>query len=128
MADHAVVPPAPLDGGGPGETTIRDKVGEKIAAYTATQIEGVLRQRGSLGMITGGNYPKVSLDMSESHPSVSVEIAVGWPTPLTALAQEVRALVHSELGRLTGQIPNRVNVTVAEVVSGSDGKGTRRVL
>lgn len=112
-------------GGGPGTTTIHDRVGESIARKTALSIEGVLRHRGSLGLITGGEHPKVSIDMSRPHPDVTVDVAVRWPTQVTALCQEVRALVHTELARLTGVTPHRVDVVVADVVVAEQGSQRR---
>ncbi|MCX6468926.1 Asp23/Gls24 family envelope stress response protein [Williamsia herbipolensis] len=117
MADPTTgAAPGVTDGGGPGTTTIHDRVGEQIGRAAALSIEGVLRHRGSLGLITGGDHPKVSIDMSRPHPDVKVDIAVRWPTQVTALCQEVRALVHTELARLTGVTPHRVDVTIADVI------------
>ncbi|MGZ8177928.1 Asp23/Gls24 family envelope stress response protein [Williamsia sp. SKLECPSW1] len=124
--DLTVRPPTEPDGG-PGTTTIHDRVGENIGKRAALSIEGVLRHRSSLGLITGGEHPKVSVDMSRPHPDVTVDIAVRWPTQVTALCQEVRAVVHTELGRLTGVTPHRVDVTVADVSVGDEGS-QRRVL
>ncbi len=115
-----------VDNGGPGTLTIADRVGEQIGRQTALEIEGVLRHRGTMGLITGADYPKVSIDMSAAHPRVAVSIAVRWPTQITSVAQEVRAQVHHELARLTGVTPHRVDVTVAELVP-AGRQSTRRV-
>ncbi|GAA1877075.1 MAG: Asp23/Gls24 family envelope stress response protein [Gordonia paraffinivorans] len=122
--DLTVRPPTEPNGG-PGTTTIHDRVGESIAKKAALSIEGVLRHRSSLGLITGGDHPKVSVDMSRPHPDVKVDVAVRWPTQVTALCQEVRALVHTELARLTGTTPHRVDVTIADVVVGDEGSQRR---
>ncbi|WP_299569332.1 Asp23/Gls24 family envelope stress response protein [uncultured Williamsia sp.] len=122
--DLTPTPPTEPDGG-PGTTTIHDRVGESIGKKAALSIEGVLRRKGSLGLITGGEYPKVSVDMSRPHPDVKVDVAIHWPTQATALCQEVRALVHTELSRLTGVTPHRVDVTIADVVVGDEGSQRR---
>ncbi|GAA2058936.1 Asp23/Gls24 family envelope stress response protein [Williamsia deligens] len=122
--DLTVRPPTEPNGG-PGTTTIDDRVGESIGKKASLSIEGVLRRRGSLGLITGGEYPKVSVDMSRPHPDVKVDVAVRWPTQVTALCQEVRALVHTELARLTGVSPHRVDVTIADVVVGEQSSQRR---
>lgn len=127
MADDAPGTAEPtVENGGPGTLTIADRVGEQISRQTALDIEGVLRHRGSMGLITGADYPKVSIDMSVAHPRVQVSIAVRWPTQITTVAQEVRAQVHHELARLAGITPHRVDVTIAELVPGEQ-PSTRRV-
>ncbi|MFW0785093.1 Asp23/Gls24 family envelope stress response protein [Gordonia sp. CPCC 206044] len=109
-----------------GALVIADRVGEKIAARAALDIDGVVEYQGSIGSLlggstpgralVGGDYPNAKVAMSESAPRVSVNIALSWPCAVAEVCQQVRAHVAGELARLAGIRPSRVDVAVSQIV------------
>lgn len=109
---------------------IADRVGAKIAGRAALGVEGVVTSGGGLGTVlarprTMGStsYPAARVDMSETAPVVAVTIAVDWPCRVDEVCREVRTQVAGELARLTGVRPERVNVTVASIVTDDQNGG-----
>ncbi|GAA1480855.1 hypothetical protein GCM10009624_12950 [Gordonia sinesedis] len=115
-----------------GALVIDNRVGEKIAARAALDVDGVVPYASTITSLLGGaarsghsvdgdDYPRARVDMSQAAPTVSVSVALRWPSPVTAVSQQVRRHVADELARLTGQRPLWVDVTVAQLVPGSIG-------
>lgn len=110
-----------------GGLVIADRVGEKIAAAAALDIDGVVQYQGTVGSLLGGSspgralvgsdYPQASVDMSEAAPRVAITVALQWPCAVTDVCLRVRTHVADELARLTGLRPSRVDVTVAQILS-----------
>ena len=83
----------------------------------ALQVPGVLRHTTRLAGFTARELPRAVVDMTPPHPNVRVDIAVVWPSPVAALCRRVREQIISDLDRLTGRPPSRVDITVAELVA-----------
>jgi len=126
MTDDAPAPAADL----PGRLSIADTVFEKIALRAALDVDGVVRDGGSVtdrlaGLVgldsaTGANYPKARVQTAGGRPIVvDVDLAVRWPCPVSAVCRQVRSHVADELERLAGDRPARVNVAVAAVLPGA---------
>lgn len=109
-----------------GALVIDNRVGEKIAARAALDVDGVVPYATAISSLIGGaarsghsvdgdDYPRARVDMSQSAPVVNMTVALRWPCPITAVCQEVRRHVADQLAALTGLRPSAVNVTVAHL-------------
>ena len=100
-----------------GSLTIKDKVATRIVELAALDAPHVVRHSKGLASLTGRDLPRAVVDMTPAHPRVDVDIAVEWPSEVAAVARDVRGRVSSELDRLIGRQPSRVNVRVQEVLA-----------
>ncbi|MFT4043999.1 MAG: DUF6286 domain-containing protein [Gordonia sp. (in: high G+C Gram-positive bacteria)] len=111
-----------------GDLTLADRVGAKIAERAALDIDGVRKTGGAGGsVITAlnplpGGYPSAAVDMSQPVPVVRLKIAVGWPCAVAQVCATTRDHVADEMARLTGIRPARVEVRVADLVSGAHAR------
>lgn len=116
------------DPGSRGRLTLDDRVGEKIAERSALDVDRVIESDGKGGSVLNainplsGGYPSATTDMSQTAPVVTLTIAVSWPCAVASVCAEVRDHVADELARLTGVRPSRVDVTVAQIVTGAQTK------
>lgn len=126
MADTAVIDGAEGDLPAlPGELTIADRVGSKIAERAALGVDdvvpyasatGKLPAHGAVRSVLGGAYPLAQIDMAASAPRLSVQVALTWPSRITDVCQRLRTHLADELERLTGVRPAAVDVSVAKLV------------
>lgn len=123
--DIAEVRDGALDSGtspysGRGHTDIAPRGVERIAEKAVRQIPGIVDLDARLAGLGGRGYPRVNvqLDGGSQQAAATVDIAVTWPSPVTALAAETRNLVAETIRVYTGYHVSRVNVTVGETVPG----------
>lgn len=107
-----------------GRLVIDDRVVERIATLAAQEVAGVARSGSMLGSLVGRRYPVSDAHTAGGHTTVSVELAVVWPTPLGSVARQVRDHVHERLRSLTALTVDSVDVTAAKIVHAeADEKG-----
>jgi uncharacterized alkaline shock family protein YloU len=111
--DLHVQPPAPP--AERGDLHIEARVYSQIARQAALEVPGVVAHSVTLGSLTGRNLPKALADSDSRHPSIAVEIAIGWPSSAAEVSAAVQHHVAEVLTRLTGRRPARVDVDVAAV-------------
>ncbi|GAC66462.1 Asp23/Gls24 family envelope stress response protein [Gordonia soli] len=126
---------APAAASDRGAVVIANRVGEKIAARVALDVDGVVAHQAGLGSVLGGavpgravvgtDYPQARVDMSQTAPTVGLTVALDWPCAVTDVCREVRRRVADELTRLTGIRPGRVDVVVAQLISETTRRGNR---
>ncbi|WP_238419878.1 Asp23/Gls24 family envelope stress response protein [Gordonia sp. 'Campus'] len=121
MADHH---PGAVRGDGmpadesPGTLSIADRVLEKIAARAALDIAGVVRHRGGVGSVLGPIGEKTSLPHATIHAGgsrITLSVALEWPCAVAEVARRTREHVATEVERLAGIEPLRVDVTVSKL-------------
>ncbi|MFG2222764.1 Asp23/Gls24 family envelope stress response protein [Streptomyces sp. NPDC048644] len=111
--------------GARGRTTIAGTVVEKIAYFTARDVDGVnalgsglsrsvgaLRQR-----VPGGTTPThgVKVDVGEKQTAIDLDLVVEYGEPITEVAVAVRKSVISAVERMTGLEVVEVNIAVSDV-------------
>lgn len=109
-----------------GALVLADRVGAKIAERAALDVDAVIAYKSPMGSalggvsaarsLVGGVYPCAEIDMGASAPRLSIEVALVWPSALTAVCRELRTRLTDELERLTGVRPVAVDVEVAHLV------------
>lgn len=121
----------------PGSLSIDDRVVEKLAARLALDVEGVVPHNGAglrkivsglrPGHTAGAALPRARTVDDAGGAAISLEVALTWPSAVTAVCQQVRGRVATELHRLTGVAPRRVDVEVVQLVSAAEARsGGRR--
>lgn len=118
----AVPSPAESDPGGPGRTTIADRVVERIAAQAVAEVDratGVPRQLlgVAIGSTDENTTARVSAAVDGGIVSVRVTLAVIWPNPVRAVTREVRAHVTTRVQELTGLRVADVDIDVSELLT-----------
>ncbi|MCR5977157.1 Asp23/Gls24 family envelope stress response protein [Gordonia jinghuaiqii] len=112
-----------------GTLTIEDRVIEQIAARAALDIPGVTRYQGNVGSLLGSSAGRsiIGSDLPSAHvrssgpaARISLDLALEWPCRVADIARQARDHVTDEVARLTGVRPVRVDVTVGQLVPGSD--------
>ncbi|MFW5418796.1 hypothetical protein J0910_19465 [Nocardiopsis sp. CNT-189] len=98
-------PPGPADAGGPGRTTVPDRVLAKIARRAAVEAGAVGRGSG-----TG-----VRVRRSGTGVSVAVSVALPYPGGVLGAARAVRDRVARRLREYAGAEVLRVDVEVASL-------------
>ena len=105
MADVAADP------GQRGELIIRNRALSRIVEQVALEVSGVVR--------TGArrrDLPRAVVDASLSEPNILVDVALAWPGPVARQCREIRGRIDTEVKRLTGRRPSRIDVTVSSLV------------
>lgn len=105
MADVAADP------GRRGELIIRNRALSRIVEQVALEVAGVVR--------TGARrrgLPRAVVDASLPEPNILVEVALAWPGPVARQCREIRGRLDSEVTRLTGRRPSRIDVSVSTLV------------
>jgi len=109
---------------GEGVTTIKDGVIAKVTGLAVREIPGVhtLGTMGTraLGAILDavGNAdvnPGISVTMGDNDVAVDITLVAGYPVPLTALADQIRATVTGAIEGLVGIAVSTVNVTITDI-------------
>ncbi|WP_130178624.1 Asp23/Gls24 family envelope stress response protein [Cryobacterium sp. SO1] len=109
---------------GEGVTTIKDGVIAKVAALAVREIPGVhslgTAPTRALGAILDavGNAdvnPGISVTMGDTDVAVDITLVAGYPVPLTALADQIRATVTGAIEGLVGIAVSTVNVTITDI-------------
>lgn len=110
------------DPGGPGRTTIADRVVERIAAQAVSEVDsatGVVRHvlGVALGTTTEDTKARVAADVDGGIVFVRVDLAVVWPSAVRTVTREVREHVIWRVQRLTGLRVADVDVEVSEILT-----------
>lgn len=113
----------PLEGR--GRTIIEDRVLETLAARTALDVPGVVRHTPGPDVLSAFNdtLPAASAESAGDRVRLRMRVAVDWDSEVRDVAGQVRTTVRERLARSTGKVIDRVDVTVAALVVGSQGAG-----
>ena len=103
-----------------GTLTIDDRVVERVAAYAAARVEHTAAApRRVLGLNVGSarpqDEPSVTASVYGNTAVVRANVAVAWPQPIRAVADDVRRQVREEVERITGVRVDLVDVEVASL-------------
>jgi uncharacterized alkaline shock family protein YloU len=114
--DTAVLPGQPPQR---GRTTIADKVLERLAARAALDVPGVIHHTPGPDVLStfASTLPRASTETAGEHLTVSLKVAVDWGASAQEVAEGVRSHVRDTLQRSTGKTVDRVNVTVAALLT-----------
>lgn len=104
-----------------GRTFISDKAISKTVMRTVEAIPGVISTRTGIAGL-GSSYPRcdVAAERSRNLLRLDITIAVGWPSPVSAVAARVRDFAAQVARDATGMDVTNVNVTVAQAVAGEE--------
>ncbi|MCO5974013.1 Asp23/Gls24 family envelope stress response protein [Actinoallomurus soli] len=103
-----------------GHTTITARVVEKIASRALTEVEGV---RGAAGRFAGLPFgggtaaaaPRVRARVDGGLAMLRMRIRVAYPAPIRQVTRDLRALVMSRVGELTGLRVRQVDIDIARL-------------
>ncbi|SDT07462.1 Asp23/Gls24 family envelope stress response protein [Microlunatus soli] len=114
-----------------GRVVVANRVIEKIASQTAAEIAGTAgRGGGFLGIgahADASARPKVTAEVAGRTATLRVELGVGFPAPIAALALRVQQELTRNVERLSGVTVTRVDVdVVALVVDGTAAASSGR--
>src|SRR4051794_31516652 len=115
-----------------GTLHISDRVVEKVAAQAATEVDrvtGVPRRvlGQTVGRVKADSQARASAKVDGSIVSVSLSVAVEYPTPVRAAAAAVRQHVSSTVHALCGLDVVEVHVDVPHFYTSAAVTPTRRV-
>jgi uncharacterized alkaline shock family protein YloU len=115
-----------------GSLHIAPRVVEKVAAAAAIEVEhvtGVPRRilGQTLGKVKSDSQARADAKIDGSTVSVSLTVAVEYPTPVRSVAAAVRANVVKQVGALCGLSVVQVDVDVPHFYSSDSQQPTRRV-
>ncbi|MBZ8177698.1 Asp23/Gls24 family envelope stress response protein [Corynebacterium sp. 3HC-13] len=99
-----------------GITRISERSVSRIVEAATLSVPGSVRVDGGLA---GRSYPRFDVEVDDTAGTASVEafIAVSWPSPVTSVAESVRAAIKDWIIGLCGLRPVAVNVVTGPVVS-----------
>lgn len=113
-----------------GSLELDRRVVEKIAAQATVEVPTAGGTAGGLlGIGTRADLsslPKVEVDLTGQTARVSVEVALDYPTPVSASAGEVRKHLVARVLELTGVEVSRVDVSVIALSRPTRGKRVLR--
>lgn len=99
-----------------GRLVLAERVVEKVAAQCASEIAGVGGSGGGfLGMgrqHDPGARPRVSVELTGSIATLSLELGVRYPTPVAAITQRVREELRRRVTELTGVTVRQIDIRV----------------
>jgi uncharacterized alkaline shock family protein YloU len=112
----------PAEGGDRGGLIIADKVVEKVAAHA---ISGVAHATGaprrvlgvSVGNVSDDTRARVNADVDGDVASVTVDLAVEWPTPVRGVVEDVRRRIRDDVYRITGVTVQQVDIEVVSMAT-----------
>lgn len=99
-----------------GRTTIHPRVLTVVARSAALSVPGSIRHTSGLGRIAGRAYPHAEVRSQHTAVDAQIQVALAWPSPVTARAAEIRDAVGRRLAEATGIPVLRVDVDVAALV------------
>lgn len=115
-----------------GHLILSAAVLEKIAGQLVTDAPGVGGARsGFMGFGGGQNFdtrPKVSVALSGRTAAITARIGLAYPTDIRTATEELRRLLISEIGRLTGVEVRQVDIHVDWLHPTDDQNTGRRLL
>lgn len=103
-----------------GRTRFSLRAMEKVISAAIASAPGTAAVDAKLAGLAGRAFPRVmaQMDPDTQMVAVDVDIAVYWPSPVTAVAKAVRTAIREAVRDFTGFRTTRVNVTVAGAVAG----------
>lgn len=114
----------------PGKTVIADTVISKVAGIAAREVPGVYalgggaaRAFGAIRDVIGSTdlSQGVRVEVGDTQVAADVTIVVEYPTPMNAVAEQVRAAVARAITQLVGMEVAEVNVAINDVhIPGDD--------
>ncbi len=114
----------------PGKTVIADAVISKVAGIAAREVPGVYalgggaaRAFGAIRDVIGSTdlSQGVRVEVGDTQVAADVTIVVEYPTPMNAVAEQVRAAVALAITQLVGMEVAEVNVAINDVhIPGDD--------
>ena len=117
-----------------GKTVIADSVISKVAGIAAREVPGVYalgggaaRAFGAIRAVIGSTdlSQGVRVEVGETQVAADVTIVVEYPTPMNAVAEQVRAAVAQAIVELVGMEVAEVNVAINDVhIPGDDDDQT----
>lgn len=114
MADQAVAEKP--DPGQRGVLVIRSRALIRMVEHIALEVPGVVRTGARRGPIGRRDLPRAVVDATLPEPNILVDVALAWPGPVARQCREIRGRIDSEVTRLTGRRPSRIDVTVSTLV------------
>ncbi|AGP31615.1 Asp23/Gls24 family envelope stress response protein [Corynebacterium terpenotabidum] len=113
----------------PSPTRIDDRVFRVHALRAALSVPGVINHASGLNRLTGRTFPRAELSWDADHRaiSVSLQIAVVWPSPVTEVARTTREITARWITAATGVTVRAVDVCVAAVVPVDPSDAAERV-
>lgn len=99
-----------------GSLTINDRVVERISHHAALEVVEVMAVGNRIDQVIGHKYPKVSVQRAGHHVRIDAQVAVIWPAVLPSVAGQVRDMITSRVGTLTGLNVDFVDVSIAEMI------------
>lgn len=104
-----------------GTVVLSERAVAKIVAAAAASVPGTTSLSRGLERIAGRSYPRYDVMIDDHAGSTTIEafIAVSWPAPVTAVAEQVRSTIARWVTTMTGLRVEQVNVVVGPVVAGS---------
>ncbi|NMO02080.1 Asp23/Gls24 family envelope stress response protein [Gordonia sp. TBRC 11910] len=110
-----------------GTLTIRRRVYERLAQHAALSVDDVVAQStGLTAAFDDQTATSAALFRSLPHAmaredgaAITLTVALRWPTRVNDVCAMVRDVVSDDVLRFTGSRPERVDVDVAQLVSGS---------
>ncbi|MCF4005887.1 Asp23/Gls24 family envelope stress response protein [Corynebacterium uropygiale] len=98
-----------------GITRISERTVSRIVEAASLTVPGCVKVDGGLA---GRDYPRFDVEVDDQSRTASVEaiIAVSWPSPVTSVAEAVRATIQEWLRDYCGLRPTAVNVITGPVV------------
>ncbi|GAA4678547.1 Asp23/Gls24 family envelope stress response protein [Frondihabitans cladoniiphilus] len=113
-----------------GKTTIADSVISKVAGIAAREVPGVFalgggaaRAFGAIRDVIGSTdlSQGVRVEVGETQVAADVTIVVEYPTPMNAVAEQVRTAVAQAIEQLVGMQVAEINVAINDVhIPGDD--------
>lgn len=129
MAEPATAPlPATGDPTPPqerGTLDVRVTAIRRIAERVSLDVPGTVRRSSTLGRVRGTDAPHADVRVSDRTARVTLRVACTWPSPMSAIAEEVRDRVLRETTRLSGVPVTSVDVTAVAVTPDPETTGRR---
>src|SRR4051812_48380643 len=115
-----------------GSITIADRVVEKVAGQSAIEVDrvtGVPRRvlGQTIGKVRADSQARASAKVDGSVVSISLSVAVEYPTPAREAAAAARRRVMEQVGAICGLQVVEVHVDVPHFFSAAATQPTRRV-
>jgi uncharacterized alkaline shock family protein YloU len=112
----------PTEGSDRGALIIADKVVEKVAAHA---ISGAAHATGaprrvlgvSVGNVSDDTRARVNADVDGDVATVTVDLAVEWPTPVRRVVEDVRRRIRDDVYRITGVTVQQVDIDVVSMAT-----------
>ena len=97
-----------------GQTTLTDRVIQKIAAQAALEVPHCVGlNRSVLGITAGRNVVNATAVTDGAITALTLSLAVAYPAPVTSTTRAVRSHVQHRIETLCGLSVDHIDITVA---------------